>query len=403
MAQFYYKARTSEGKPAEGLVEAASMELAVASLQRKNLLIISVQPVEERIGALGMLEKLFTRVPLRDIVLFTRQLSTLFGAKVPIVQSFKILINESENKLLKANLAGVLDDIESGMSISQSLGRHQQVFSPFYVAMVRSGEESGKLEDIFGYLADYLERSYELTRKAKSALIYPVFVLGVFVLVMIAMLIWVIPPLSAILLESGQDLPIYTKIVIAASDLVRNFGVVLLVFVAAFVVVLMKYSKTENGKVYFSRMLVSMPLLGGLYRKIFLSRIADNLHTLLSGGITVVRALEITSEVVGNEVYKRILLESVEAVRGGSMISDTFLRYNDIPALLSNMIKIGEETGKLDYILGSIAKFYRRDVDSFMDNLVSLIEPILILVLAGGVGILIAAVMLPIYNFAATF
>lgn len=400
MAQFYYKARTSEGISAEGLVEAASAELAVASLQRKNLLIISVKPVDERAGVFGALETFFTSVPLRDIVLFTRQLATLFGAKVPVVESFKILINETENKLLKKSLGEALDDIQSGMPISQSLARRQQIFSPFYVAMVRSGEESGKLEDIFGYLADYLERSYELARKARSALIYPAFVLVVFILVMTAMLFWVIPPLSAILEESGQELPIYTKIVIGASDLVRNFGIILLLFGAVMTAVLAKYSKTDNGKLYFSRLLISMPIFSGLYRKIYLSRISDNLHTLLSGGITVVRALEITAEVVGNEVYRRILMESVEAVRGGSMISDTFSRYADIPPIFSSMIRIGEETGKLDYILGSIAKFYKKDVDSFMDNLVSLIEPILILVLAGGVGILVAAVLLPIYNLA---
>jgi len=403
MAQFYYKARTAEGKPAEGTMEAPSLESAVASLQRKDLLIILVQPVEERLSALGMLEKLFSRVPLRDVVLFTRQLSTLFGAKVPIVESFKILINETENKLLKSNLAGVLDDIQSGMSISQALGRHPQVFSAFYVAMVKAGEESGKLEDIFSYLADYLERSYELARKTKGALMYPAFVLIVFVGVMVAMLIWVIPPLAAMLLESGQELPIYTTIVIGASDLVRNFGLVLLVFTATFIAVLVKYAKTENGKFYFSRILLSLPIFGGLYRKLFLARISDNLHTLLSGGITVLRALEITSEVVGNEIYRKILLESVEAVRGGSMISDTFMRYPDIPPLLSNMIKIGEETGKLDYILGSIAKFYQRDVDVMMDNIVTLIQPIIILILAGGVGVLIAAVLLPIYQYAATF
>lgn len=400
MAQFYYKARTKEGISSEGLLEAASLELAVASLQRKNLLIISVRPVDEHAGIFGSLEKFFASVPLRDVVIFTRQLATLFGAKVPVVESFKILISETENQLFKKNLGEALDDIQSGMPISQSLARRQQIFSPFYIAMVRSGEESGKLEDIFGYLADYLERSYELARKARSALIYPAFVLVVFILVMMAMLFWVIPPLSAILEESGQDLPIYTKIVIGTSDLVRNFGIILLIFAAVMAATLTKYAKTENGKLYFSRMLISMPIFSGLYRKIYLSRISDNLHTLLSGGITVVRALEITAEVVGNEVYKRILMESVDAVRGGAMISDTFSRYADIPPIFSSMIRIGEETGKLDYILGSIAKFYKKDVDSFMDNLVSLIEPILILVLAGGVGILVAAVLLPIYNFA---
>ena len=403
MAQFYYKARSQEGAPSEGLIEAASMELAVSSLQRKNLLVISVVPVESREGILESIEKLFARVPMRELVLFTRQLSTLFEAKVPIVESFKILINEAENKLFKTNLAGVLDDIQAGMTISQSLSRHPVVFSSFYVAMVRSGEESGKLEDIFGYLADYLERSYELTRKARNAFIYPAFVLIVFVGVMTAMLVWVIPPLSAILLESGQELPIYTKMVIGLSNLIINFGVLLVVFIAAIFVVLIKYAKTENGKTYFARLAISMPIMGGLYRKLYLSRISDNLHTLLSGGITVVRSLEITADVVGNDIYRRIMLDAVEAVRGGAMISEAFSRYKDIPHLLSQMIRIGEETGKLDYVLGSIAKFYRKDVDSFMDNLVSLIEPILILVLAGGVGILVAAVLLPIYNFAATF
>lgn len=403
MAQFYYKARTIEGKPTEGLIEAASTELAVASLQRKNLLIISIESVGERETFLGILEKFFTRVPFREVVLFTRQLSTLFEAKVPIVESFKILISETENKLLKTNLAGVSDDIQSGMPISQAMSRHPVVFSSFYVAMVHSGEESGKLEKVFDYLADYLERSYELTRKSRSALIYPALVLVVFIGVMIAMLIWVIPSLSSILLESGQDLPIYTKIVIGVSNLVINFGVVLLIFGAALVVVLMRYARTDGGKVYFARMLISMPILGNLYRKIYLSRISDNLHTLLSGGITVVKSLEVTSEVVGNEIYKQILLDSVEAVRGGSMISDVFSKYEDMPRMLSQMIRVGEETGKLDEVLGSIAKFYRKDVDAFMDTLVSLIEPILILTLAGGVGIVVAAVLLPIYNLAAAF
>ena len=397
--QFQYKARSSEGESQEGIVDAASLDLAVGSLQKRNLLILSIEPTGGAAGGgffSGFFE--FGRVPVKDVVVLTRQLSTLFEAKVPVVEAFKILIGETENRTLKRHVSELLDDIQGGLPISQAMARHPEIFSRFYVAMMRSGEESGKLEDIFKFLADYLERSYELGRKARNALIYPAFVLSAFLIVMTLMLVFVIPALSAILLESGQDIPFYTRIIIAFSNFLRNFGIVFLLLLAVAGVVLVRYARTGSGRVYFSRALLSIPIFGGLYKKIYLARIADNLHTLLSGGITVVRALEITSEVVENEVYRRILLDSMEAVKAGSMISETFSKYEDIPPLLSQMIRIGEETGKLDYILKSVAGVYRRDVDNFIDNLVSLIEPILILVLGLGVGILVAAVLIPIYN-----
>jgi|SRR3989344_628569 len=397
--QFQYKARSPEGESQTGMVDAASLDLAVGSLQKRNLLVLSIEPTEGAVGG-GFLSGFFEfgRVPVKDVVVLTRQLSTLFEAKVPVVETFKILIGETENRTLKRHVSELLDDIQGGLPISQAMARHPEIFSRFYVAMMRSGEESGKLEDIFKFLADYLERSYELGRKARNALIYPAFVLSAFLIVMTLMLVFVIPALSAILLESGQDIPFYTRIIIAFSNFLRNFGIVFLLLLAVAGVVLVRYARTGSGRVYFSRALLSIPIFGGLYKKIYLARIADNLHTLLSGGITVVRALEITSEVVENEVYRRILLDSMEAVKAGSMISETFSKYEDIPPLLSQMIRIGEETGKLDYILKSVAGFYRRDVDNFIDNLVSLIEPILILVLGLGVGILVAAVLIPIYN-----
>ena len=381
------------------MVDAASLDLAVGSLQKRNLLVLSIEPTEGAVGG-GFLSGFFEfgRVPVKDVVVLTRQLSTLFEAKVPVVETFKILIGETENRTLKRHVSELLDDIQGGLPISQAMARHPEIFSRFYVAMMRSGEESGKLEDIFKFLADYLERSYELGRKARNALIYPAFVLSAFLIVMTLMLVFVIPALSAILLESGQDIPFYTRIIIAFSNFLRNFGLVFLLLLAVAGVILIRYARTGSGRVYFSRALLSIPIFGGLYKKIYLARIADNLHTLLSGGITVVRALEITSEVVESEVYRRILLDSMEAVKAGSMISETFSKYEDIPPLLSQMIRIGEETGKLDYILKSVAGFYRRDVDNFIDNLVSLIEPILILVLGLGVGILVAAVLIPIYN-----
>ena len=403
--RFRYKARTAEGEGTEGLIDAASLDLAVSSLQHKNFLVISIEPIDKPGGLLGLLGEtsFLERIKGGDIVILTRQLSTLFEARVPVVEAFKILIGETENRYLRRQLTQFLDDIQGGASMSQAMARHPKVFSKFYVAMIRSGEESGKLEDIFRFLADYLERSFELTRKARNALIYPAFVLSAFLVVVTLMLVFVIPSLSTILLETGQEIPIYTRIIIAFSNFLRSFGVILLVFFAVAGVILTRYAKTESGKAYFAKLLISAPIVGGLYRKIYLSRISDNLYTLLSGGISVVRALEITSEVVGNEIYRKILLDSIEAVKGGSMISDAFSVYKDIPPLLSQMIRIGEETGKLDYILKSIAGFYRRDVDSFIENLVSLIEPVLIVALGLGVGLIVAAVLIPIYNMSASF
>lgn len=405
--QFRYKARTGEGGATEGVIDAASVDLAVSSLQRRNFLVLSIEPIEGAAGfGAGKVAEwlgVFDRIPMEDVVILTRQLSTLFEAKVPVVESLKIIIGETENRALKRNVSALLDDIQGGMPMSQAMSRRPDVFSRFYVAMIKSGEESGKLEDIFRFLADYLERSYELARKARNALIYPAFVLSAFIAVMAMMLIFVVPNLANILTESGQAIPIYTRIIIGFSDFLRNFGIVLILLLVALGIFLARYAKTDNGKLYFSRLVIGAPLIGGLYKKIYLSRIADNLHTLLSGGITVVRALEITSEVVGNEIYRKILLDSMESVKGGNMISESFSRYEDIPPLLSQMIRIGEETGKLDYILKSVAGFYRRDVDNFIDNLVSLIEPVLIVALGLGVGILVAAVLVPIYNISTGF
>lgn len=404
--QYKYTARTQEGKESSGTIDTASLDLAVGLLQRKNLIVTFIEPIGGKSKSLlGWFSNFdfLSNVKIQDIVLFSRELATLFEAKVPIVNSLNIIISETENKALKKVLSDVLEDIRGGISLSQALSRHPQSFSRFYVSMVKSGEESGKLEEIFKFLADYLERSFELQRKARNALIYPAFVLSAFVVVMILMLVFVIPKLSTILEETGQKVPIYTQIVIGTSNFLRHFSFLLIIFVLALGVVVFRYARTENGKIYFARALISLPIIGSLYRKMYLSRIADNLSTLLSGGITAVRSLDITSEVVGNEIYKRIMQDALESVKGGSMISDSLSKHKDIPSLFSQMIRIGEETGKLDYILKSLAGFYKRDVDNMVDNLVTLIEPILILALGLGVGLLVASVLIPIYNLSTAF
>ncbi len=401
--KFNYQARTQEGELRVGAIEAATVDIAVASLQRRGLVVVALNPEHEKTFQFGANFSLFERVKQKDIVILSRQMATLFEARVPVVESLKVIISEMENPLMRQEIAGLLDDIQGGAAISQSMARHPRVFNLFYVNMVRSGEESGKLDETFSYLADYIERTYELTTKARNALIYPAFVLFAFVAVIVLMMVVIIPQLTPILLEVGGELPIYTRIVIGVSEFFQNFWILMVVVFGFLGMFLWRYYQTAAGRRAVHRFQIAIPLIGALYQKLYMARLADNLQTLLSGGIPIVRALEITADVVGNEVYKSAILESIEAIKGGSSISSALAQHGEVPILMSQMIRIGEETGRLDHILKSLSRFYKREVDSLVDNLVDLIEPVLILALGGGVGLLVAAILMPIYNITAQF
>lgn len=395
---FYYKAKTKEGEEKSGTIEAANRDLAVASLQRRNLIIISLESVEERQSLWKRSLAFLQKVKERDVVIFSRQLSTLFAAQVSVVDSLRILIAESPNEFFRKRLTEVADDIQGGLPMSQAFSRHPEIFSNFYVQMVRSGEESGKLDEVLNFLADHLERSYDLKSKARNALIYPAFVLGTFIIVVTIMLVVVVPQISIIIREVGQEPPFYTKIIIGLSGFVRTFGVFFLVLAALGVIFLWRYRRTPAGRKSFARVQLSIPVIKDVYRQIYLARFADNLQTMLSGGVTVGRALEIAADVVGNEVYAEIIREARDSVRAGSSISDAFSRFEDVPALVTQMIRIGEETGKLNNILSTLSRFYVREVNNALERMVSLIEPALVISLGFGIGIVVAAILVPIYN-----
>jgi type II secretory pathway component PulF len=266
--------------------------------------------------------------------------------------------------------------------------------------MVKAGEESGKLTQTFAYLAEYLDRQYQLTSKTKNALIYPAFVIVVFILVMIMMFVFIVPRLAAIIKESGQDIPITTKIVIGISDLLVHYGLFILIIVAIGVVYLFRLSRSKSGKMYIDRMKLNVPVMKNIYTKLYLSRIADNMDTMLSSGIPIVRAIELTGDVVGNRQYESILKDAGEQVKSGSSFSDALSKYPEIPSIMSGMVKVGEETGSIGNILKTLGKFYSREVNDAVDTLVGLIEPLMIVGLGLGVGLLLTSVLMPIYNIA---
>ena len=398
---FRYKATDKDNHTQGGNIDAPNVDLAISSLQRRGLVILDIKAADE----VSFIDRVLThrRVKNKDIVFLSRQIATLFEAKVSALTSFRLLAGEAPSPTLRHVLTEVADDLNSGVLISIALAKHPDIFSSFYVNMVKAGEESGKMSEAFTYLAGYLERSHELTSKAKNALIYPAFVIISFVVVMILMLVFVIPKLSVILKETGQDLPIYTKVVIGVSDFFVHSWIVILILVGGVGWLLTYYLRTANGRRNLAQFKISIPYLKELYLKLYLSRIADNLSTMLGSGISMVRALEITGEVVGNEIFRDILKETSEGVKGGQSISSIMFKYPEVPTIMIQMMKVGEETGKLGYIMETLSRFYTREVYGAVDTLVDLIEPAMIVILGLGVGFLLVSVLMPIYNLASGF
>lgn len=396
---FKYHAIDQDGHERDGTVEAPSKEIAVSALQRRSL-IVSVIASAEKSSMLDFELPFFNRVSNKDIVILSRQIATLFEAQVSALRVFRLLAAEVDNKRLSTVLSSIGDDLQGGSPISKALSLHPKVFSVFYVNMVRAGEESGKLSETFAYLADYLDRSYEITSKVENALIYPAFIVATFFGVMALMLTMVIPKISAVLLDSGQAVPLYTAVVIGLSNFLVQYGAFILIALIAGGFYVWQLGKTPGGSLVLDELKLSVPYIGDLYKKFYLARIADNFSTMLLSGVSVIEALDITGSVVGNVVYRTVLEDVGVEVKGGSSISDALGRHQEIPGIMIAMTKVGEETGELGKILITLAKFYNREVANAVDTLVGLIEPIMIVLLGFGVGILLAAVLLPIYNLA---
>lgn len=399
---FNYKAIDNTGVEREGSIEAINIDVAINSLQRRGLIISKIKSPEET-GLLQRNISFLTHVSNKDIVILSRQMSILFEAQVSALRIFRLLATEATNPIMRKALIEVSDDLQGGSSISKALSKHPQVFSSFYVNMVKSGEESGKLDQIFGYLADYMERTYEVSSKARNALIYPAFVIATFIAVMAVMFTMVIPRISQIIVDSGQEIPIYTKIVIGISSFFVNYGIFMLIAIVVGGFFFIKWIRTPVGREGFDKFKLAVPYVGSLFHKLYLSRIADNMNTMLISGIPMIKSLEVTQSVVGNRVYEKILESSLNSVKSGSALSDSFVQFHEIPTIMIQMIKVGEETGELGNILKTMSRFYQREVITAVDTLVDLIEPVMIIVLGLGVAILLASVLMPIYNIAGSF
>lgn len=400
---FSYKALDQTNVQREGTVEAQSVDAAITAVQKRGYILVSIDEVSAGSSIFNMEISFLNGVKHKDVVIMSRQIATLFQAQVSPLRIFSLLSAEVENKALGKAMNQVVEDLQAGNSISRSLAAHPHIFSSFYINLVKAGEETGSLDQTFDYLADYLDRQYEVQSKAKNALIYPAFVIAIFVIVMTLMMTQVVPSIASILIDSGQELPIYTKIVIGISDFLVDYIAFIVIAIAGGAVFFWRFTQTAVGRRTVDEFTLGLPYVGDLQRKLLLTRICDNLSTMLGSGISMVQAIEVTGDVVDNSVFKAIMNDVLIEVKGGRSFAESIAEYPHIPGVLAQMAKVGEETGSLANILKTLSNFYRREANNAIDTMIGLIEPIMIVMLGLGVGVLLASVLMPIYNLTSGF
>lgn len=398
MARYTYTA-TKEGKTITGAVEASSKENALSTLSHQGIHPLVIKESSASGGILGILRRRGGKVKLKDLVVFTRQLSTMITAGVPLTRSLSTLQTQTDNKYFNTVIAGIEKDIEGGSALADALAKYPNVFSEVYVNMVRAGEAGGILDEILKRLATQVEKDATIRKKIKSAMAYPVVILGITILAFFGIMLFVMPKLGKIIKDLGgpdAELPVYTQAMLGLSDFMRANAIFLLIAGFIGVYFLKKYLRTPGGKYKFHKLLLKLPVIKVILTKIAIARFSRTFASLMSSGVGVLDALEVTGGAIGNKVIEEELAEAAKQVKAGKQLSEPLSHSAHFPPIVSQMLAIGEETGQIDTILLKVADFYEEEVDTVIDGISSLIEPLMIIVLGGMVGMIAASVMGPI-------
>lgn len=400
--KFEYQARSKEGELQTGIIEASSKESALSILQKSGLVVTRLKVISVPFYAKKI--KIVRRVSLKEIVLFSRQLSIMIKSKVSLIEALRALAFQIKNPDFKEIILNISKKIEGGEYFSKALSRYPKIFNPFYINMIKAGEISGKLSESLEDLADYLEKEYYFVSQVKGAMIYPILVISVVFIVMGVMVFFVVPKIALILEASAVELPLVTRIVLNFTNFLKKWGGLAIFFFSLIIIYLYGIFKTEKGKEKFDKFFLKFPLVGEFLKKIYLGRFAENLSTLISGGLPIAQALHITGEVVGNRAYKKVIFEARDGTRKGEQISSVLKAYPELfPPLVIQMIQVGEKTGTLEKTLRNVIEFYQKETEIFLKNILRIIEPLLIIFLAFVVGLLVASTILPLYQITTLF
>lgn len=398
MAKFTYIAIDARGKTINGEVEMSDRAAVLTALSKQGLRAVSVKEAEKKIGSI-QLGRGSKKIKTADLVMFTRQLSAMVGAGVPLLRSLESLQKNAESPALGAILGEVIKSVEAGSTLGDALDKHDQAFNDVYVNMVRAGEAAGILDDILKRLAFQQEKNASIRKKIKSAMTYPVVLVGITVLAFFGLMLFVIPQIGNIIKDMGgpdAELPMLTQVMLTISDAIISYWYIVFPVLAGIIYTLIRYIKTPKGKRQFHKLILKLPGIRGLIQKVAVARFARTFSALMGAGVAVLEALNVTSRSVGNVIYEEVIVEAAEFVKNGEQLSAVIERSDLFPPIVSQMLAVGEETGQTDVVLVKVADFYEEEVDVAIDGISSIIEPVMIVFMGGMVGVIAASVMMPI-------
>jgi type IV pilus assembly protein PilC len=400
MPYFTYIAKNQFGDTVKGKVEARNERQAASELMVRKLLVIDIHPLTD--DSFAAIKEMVFGVKFTDVVNFTRQLATMISAGLPLATALSILVQQSKAEMSRM-VANILQEIEGGSTFGDALAKHPKEFNSLYIQLVKAGELGGVLDNILERLANNLEKSKEFRSKTRGAMIYPVIVLIAMALVGVIMMIFVIPKLTAMYTDFNVELPFMTKVLIAVSNFMVMFWWVVGAGVFGGVVLFKRWVATSLGRHAWDRFLLRIPILSELSKKIVLTEFSRTLALLLTAGVSLLQAMEIVTQGVNNVIYREALQDATKQIEKGVPLSKALAKYEEFPPILHQMISVGEETGKLDEVLGKLSSYFEQESEQAVKNLTAAIEPLIMIVLGVGVGAMVIAVIMPIYNLTSQF
>lgn len=398
--EFIYKAKDQQGEEKSGDIQSPDLRSAASILRKKGLIVISINPKTPPVGR--FLDKLLNRVGFNELVVLTRQLATMVSAGLVLSESMDILEEQQTNKTLKKALVEISQDIKGGFTLAQALSRHPDIFPRIYINLIRSGEASGKLDTVLKQMADGLEKDREFKARIKGAMIYPVVVLSMMLVVVVIMMVFVIPKLVGLYEQSTIELPLPTKILIGVSNLFVNFWWITIILLLALGVGINRWSKTPEGSMFLARLVLKMPIIGRVVINVTLTNFNRTFALLTSAGIPLLDSIAIVEDLTDNSVFKKVLKDARAGVEKGLPLS-SLLTGGEFPKIMGQMVRVGEETGKVDEIFFKLADYFEEESDHLLKNLTVAIEPIVLIILGVGVGFLVISIILPIYKLTTSF
>lgn len=400
MAIFSYKAKSKEGNVIKGKVESNNKTNAVRTLSQMDLIVYEVEPINDILN-----KEISFGKPLKqkDFVVFLRQFATLIEAGILLINAIDLLADQTESLALKEALSGISEDVKEGKSLSESMDLYPELFPTLLVQMIKSGEVSGNLQEVLDRMATYYEKQYNLKQKISTALTYPIVVSTFAILITIFLLVGIVPIFGDMYASMGEELPLITQLVLGLSEAIKKYWWIFATIIAGFVFIFQQMRKKDSGVYYFDHLSLKLPIVGPFIQKSVLARMTQTLSSLLNSSVPILQAIDVTSDIVGNQVVKEVLLDARKSLERGESLAKPMEESWVFPPLIIQMIHVGEESGALDEMLLKVANIYEQEVNEASDKLQSLIEPVLIIFLAVIVGFIVLSIVIPMFGLFNSF